>query len=128
MAKVPHLTEVEKFFIEGNYKVLSASEIAQKLGRSLNSVKNHIAKIKAKTTENVVTSDEVETTTDTVENQQQNSDVTTKLTVDKLMGENKRYGSRVMTPAASQLVDDLKKVNKPKRFNDSCTFKIKKDK
>lgn len=123
------LSEVEICFIESKKDVMSAEEIAQKLDRTVNTVKKHIAANLKKAAENLEKQIEENAANSAKEQEAaavkavdtQSSPI---IKFDQLMGRKRE--TVIMTPAASQLSDDLRKINKANKTDTSCLHTIKK--
>ena len=100
MAKTGPLGDVEKFYIENKFNEEPVEKLAKKLNRPKAAVEKHIEKCKLKTTT------EGNRKKDTIFASQR--------------------GATVMTQAASELGDDIKKKNASRnKVNKKCTTNIK---
>lgn len=99
MAKTGPLGEVEKFYIENKYQEQTVEELAKKLNRPKATVEKHVA----------------------VAREKKLHKTTTKK--DNLFASHK--GSTVMTRAASELGDEIRKANKGNKPDTRCTTTIK---
>lgn len=101
MAKPGPLGEVEKFFIQGNYQRYTVDQLSKKLNRPKNTVEKFISELKIESVTSV------------------KSDGKTNL-----FAQNGK-GSTVMTPAASELGDEIRKSNSGGLVDRRCTTTIK---
>jgi len=98
MAKTGPLGDVEKFYIENKYQEFTVEQLAKKLNRPKATVEKHVEKAKEKR-------------------------VHTQEEKPNLFASHK--GSTVMTQAASEFGDEIRKRNKDKKPDSRCTTNIK---
>jgi hypothetical protein len=100
------LSDIEKHYIASNPDNLSVGDMAKKLGRAENTVRKMMDtnKAKAEPKENITEVKEEET----VEGPYHNPDEHKKSSVDKARFGHRR-GATVMTPVASELLDESRK-------------------
>ena len=100
MAKTGPLGDVEKFYIENKFQEETVENLAKKLNRPKAAVEKYIEKCKLQTTKEV------------------------KPNKDNLFASKR--GATVMTQAASEFGDDIKRKNSQKgKVNKKCTTTIK---
>lgn len=98
MAKTGPLGDVEKFYIENKHNELTLEELAKKLNRPKATVEKHVEKAKS---ERVHTQEEKP----------------------NLFASHR--GSTVMTQAASELGDEIRKKNRERKPSAKCTTNIR---
>ena len=98
MAKTGPLGDVEKFYLENKHKEFTVEQLAKKLNRPKATVEKYIEKAKSQTVKE--------------EEKQPN-----------LFASHR--GSTVMTQAASELGDEIKKQNRQRHPSAKCTTNIK---
>ena len=98
MAKTGPLGDVEKFYLENKHQEFTVEQLAKKLNRPKATVEKYIEKTKSQTVKK--------------EEKQPN-----------LFASNR--GSTVMTQAASELGDEIKKQNRKRQPSAKCTTNIK---
>jgi hypothetical protein len=98
MAKTGPLGDVEKFYIENKHQEFTVEQLAKKLNRPKATVEKHVEKAKL---ERVHTQDEKP----------------------NLFASHR--GSTVMTQAASELGDEIRKQNRDRKPSAKCTTNIR---
>jgi len=99
MAKTGPLGDVEKFYIENKFQDYTVEQLAKKLNRPKATIEKHVEVAKEKRTHEPDSGKET------------------------LFASHK--GSTVMTRAASELGDEIRKRNKDKKPDSRCTTNIK---
>lgn len=99
MAKTGPLGDVEKFYIENKHQEFTIEQLAKKLNRPKATVEKYVEKAKEKR-------------------------VHTQEEKPNLFSSNGR-GSTVMTQAASELGDEIRKQNRDRKPSARCTTNIK---
>ena len=99
MAKTGPLGDVEKFYIENKHQELTVEELAKKLNRPKATVEKHVAKAKEKR----------------IHKQEEENP--------NLFASHR--GSTVMTQAASELGDEIRRQNRERKPSVRCTTNIK---
>lgn len=98
MAKTGPLGDVEKFYIENKYQEFTVEQLAKKLNRPKATVEKYVEKAKEKR----------------VHTQEEKPNLFAS-----------RRGSTVMTQAASELGDEIRKQNRDKKPSAKCTTNIR---
>lgn len=125
------LSEIETCYLDTNRDKFTVEELAEKLDRTPATVKKYLKKLTDKIAE-VEKAQQKENEENSAKEQQASQeaqiseDGTPIITFDQMMG--KKSGAVVMTPAASQLSDELRKRNKPFSKESSVIHVIKKGK
>jgi hypothetical protein len=123
---------VETCFIEVNREKLTVEQLSEKLDRTPATIKKYIKnvneKIDKKNKEEFAKAEAESAANHQAEQEvQQANDGTPIITFENMMA--KKRESVIMTPAASQLADEIRRNrSKNKKQDTSCLFKIKKDK
>lgn len=99
------ISNAEKFYIEKNPDNMTLEQMAKKLGRSEKAVSKYW-----------------EVTEKEVQEQTEEKPLPDKGAVRKLMGH--RREATVMTPAASEMADEMRKINKGKKLSDKMKSSI----
>jgi cell division septum initiation protein DivIVA len=98
MAKTGPLGDVEKFYLENKHQEFTVEQLAKKLNRPKGTVEKYINKARS----------------ETVKTQEEKPNLFAS-----------RKGSTVMTQAASELGDEIKKQNRQKKPSAKCTTNIR---
>lgn len=125
------LSEIETCYLDVNREKFTVEELAEKLDRTPATVKKYLKKAydKAVAVERAAQQENEENSAkeqQTAEDFQKSGDGTPIITFDQMMG--KKSGAVVMTPAASQLTDELRGKRKSLPKENSVLHVIKKGK